>query len=392
MTDGGSKTGLQAALGAALILVVALPAPAPARTPQPSHRSVTTIQQARKAREDLRRKLEEARARVRELKQKERVHVEKLSEMQQQVERMSAQLEDSQFRLTKAQRMLSRTKGELETTREKFEKQRSLAASRLRSIYKFRHTSHWEALLTSPDLVDFLTRYQYLKKVSLTDEKLLAKLNDQVDHINKLKRRHDHLVAQTANITASIRAQKDEQVQQTREEAALVGRIRAERAAWEAAEEQLERSSREIESMIRRLMARRTRRPAMGTGQFTWPVPGRITSGFGPRMHPIFRATRPHRGIDFRASMGTTVVAADTGVVLFSGWYDGYGKIVMIDHGADLVTLYGHLSSFSVSSGDKVNRGQPIGASGSTGLSTGPHLHFEVRRNGTPVNPLGFLR
>lgn len=377
----------RAALGVLLVLAVALPAPA-----RPAAQSETNIHQARRAAQDVRRKLEEARARVRELKQKERVHVEKLSEMQQEVEKTSAQLEDSQFRLTKAQRQLARTKGELETTRERFERQRRLAASRLRAIYKFRHTSHWEALLTSPDLVDFLTRYQYLKKVSLTDEALLSELDDEVHHINRLKHRFDHLVAQTSNITASIRAQKDEQVQQTREEAALVGRIRAERAAWEAAEEQLERSSREIESMIRRLMARRTRRPALGTGRFTWPVSGRITSGFGPRMHPIFRAIRQHRGLDFGARMGSTVVAADTGVVLFSGWYDGYGKIVMIDHGADLVTMYCHLSSFSVGNGDKVSRGQTIARVGSTGLSTGPHLHFEVRRNGTPVNPLGFLR
>jgi murein DD-endopeptidase MepM/ murein hydrolase activator NlpD len=109
-------------------------------------------------------------------------------------------------------------------------------------------------------------------------------------------------------------------------------------------------------------------------------------------MHPIFRVIKPHRGIDFGAGMGTPVVAADTGVVLFSGWYDGYGKVVMIDHGADLVTMYCHLSSYAVSPGSRVNRGETLGGVGSTGFSTGPHLHFEVRRNGTPVNPLGFLR
>ncbi|MBM3270155.1 MAG: peptidoglycan DD-metalloendopeptidase family protein [Candidatus Sericytochromatia bacterium] len=312
--------------------------------------------------------------------------------MQQRVERTQMELEDSLFRLRKQQRQLARTRGELETKRDRFERQRSLALSRLRAIYKFRSTSHWEALLTAPDLVDFLTRYQYLKRVSRTDEALLQELADQVNQINRLKRRYDHLVAETSNTTASIRAQKEEQVAQKNMQAAVVERIRADRRAWEQAEEQLERTSQQIEAMIRRLMARRTRKPPLGTGQFTWPVRGRITSGFGPRMHPIFRVVKPHRGIDFGAGWGSPVVAADTGVVLFSGWYDGYGKVVMIDHGADLVTMYCHLSSYGVSPGARVTRGQQIARVGSTGFSTGPHLHFEVRRNGTPVNPLGFLR
>jgi murein DD-endopeptidase MepM/ murein hydrolase activator NlpD len=365
--------------------------PASAQERQPAH-NVTNIHQARQTARELQRRLAEARARVRELKQKEKLHVEKLSEMQQQVERTSQQLADSQFRLSKAQNQLGRTRTELDRTRDKFERERNLASGRLRAIYKFRQASHWEALLTSPDLVDFLTRYQYLKKVSQTDERLLNDLADQVNHINRLKRRYDHLVAQTSNITASIRAQKDEQVHNTRQEAQLVDRIRAERAAWEAAEEQLERSSAQIEAMIRRLMARRTRRPPMGTGRFTWPVSGRITSGFGNRMHPIFRVVKMHRGLDFGASWGSPIVAADTGVVLFTGWYDGYGKVVMVDHGGDLVTMYCHLSSYGVSTGARVSRGQQIARVGSTGYSTGPHLHFEVRRNGTPVNPLGFLR
>ncbi len=383
-------SGRRAVLAAAAIVVLALPGQArPAARPAQHH---TDIHSARRAAQEVRRKLAEARKRVQELKQKERLHVEKLSEMQQKVEKTQAELEDSQFRLSKAQRQLTRTRGELDTTRDRFERQRRLALSRLRAIYKFRSTSHWEALLTAPDLVDFLTRYQYLKRISRTDEALLKELADLVDHKNRLKRRMDHLVAQTANITASIRAQKEEQVAQTHDEAAVVRSIRAERATWEAAEEQLERSSQNIEAMIRRLMARRTRKPALGTGRFTWPVSGRITSGYGPRMHPIFRVVKPHRGIDFGAGWGSQVVAADTGVVLFSGWYDGYGKVVMVDHGADLVTMYCHLSSFAVGVGAKVSRGQRIASVGSTGFSTGPHLHFEVRRNGTPVNPLGFLR
>lgn len=387
MADHLRKAGV--CVGLAVTLLLAPSADARKRTPVPTSAG---LQQARRKAQELQRRLAEARAKVKELKEKEREHVNKLSGLQQKVEQTSMQLEDSRFRLTKAQHQLSRTKTELEVTRSKFEKQRVLATYRLRAIFKYRHVSHWEALLTSPDLVGFLTRYQFLKHISAQDHAILQELDGQVSHIHHLKRRMDHLVVTTANLTESIRSQKTEQEQQSHEEAGIVKQIRSERAAWEAAEEQLERSSRDIEAMIRRLMARRTSHPPLGTGRFTWPAGGRVTSGFGTRVHPIYHVRKTHHGVDFGPGHGASVVAADTGVVLFSGWYDGYGKIVMIDHGADLVTLYGHLSRFSVGAGDRVTRGQLVGHVGSTGLSTGPHLHFEVRRNGTPVNPLGYLR
>lgn len=132
---------------------------------------------------------------------------------------------------------------------------------------------------------------------------------------------------------------------------------------------------------------------ANGAGQrvsaFAWPVAGRITSGFGLRVHPILRFARMHRGIDFGAGYGAPIVAASDGQVTAAGWSGGYGRQVRIAHGGGISTSYSHMSRVVAEPGSFVRQGQLIGYVGSSGLSTGPHLHYEVYRNGTPVNPMG---
>jgi murein DD-endopeptidase MepM/ murein hydrolase activator NlpD len=128
-------------------------------------------------------------------------------------------------------------------------------------------------------------------------------------------------------------------------------------------------------------------------GDFLWPVPGykKVTSEFGERVHPILKTKKLHTGMDIGAPSGTNVVAANAGRVMKAGWNDSYGYLVMIDHGGGIVTLYAHNSSLLVSDGDIVTRGQVISKVGSTGMSTGPHLHFEVRINGEYQDPRGRL-
>jgi murein DD-endopeptidase MepM/ murein hydrolase activator NlpD len=127
-------------------------------------------------------------------------------------------------------------------------------------------------------------------------------------------------------------------------------------------------------------------------GRLVHPVPGApITSPFGSRVHPIYGTVRMHTGIDFGADSGTAIRAAADGVVVSASWYGGYGNATIIDHGGGLATLYGHQSSMGVSAGQKVTAGQTIGRVGCTGDCTGPHLHFETRVNGDPVNPANYL-
>jgi murein DD-endopeptidase MepM/ murein hydrolase activator NlpD len=150
-----------------------------------------------------------------------------------------------------------------------------------------------------------------------------------------------------------------------------------------------------IEARLPAAMARRQGGQTLvpsGHGVLAVPIPGApITSGFGPRVHPIYGDVRVHTGVDFGASYGTAIHAAADGVVVSAGPLGGYGNATVIDHGNGLATLYGHQSSIIVSPGQHVSRGQVIGYVGCTGLCTGPHLHFEVRVRGTPVDPMQYL-
>ncbi|HOJ93183.1 MAG TPA: M23 family metallopeptidase, partial [Dictyoglomaceae bacterium] len=128
-------------------------------------------------------------------------------------------------------------------------------------------------------------------------------------------------------------------------------------------------------------------------GKLSWPVIGSISSKFGMRPHPILGgAPLSHTGIDIAVAYGTPIKAAASGKVIYAGWYGGYGNLIILDHGGNISTLYGHLSKIVVKIGEEVAEGEIIGYVGSTGLSTGPHLHFEVRVNGSPVDPAGWLK
>ncbi|MBE3035267.1 MAG: M23 family metallopeptidase [Actinobacteria bacterium] len=130
----------------------------------------------------------------------------------------------------------------------------------------------------------------------------------------------------------------------------------------------------------------------VGTGDMMWPVNGPIMSPFGYRIHPILGYRKLHTGIDFGVGYGTPIHASDSGTVIYATWMSGYGNVIIIDHGRGISTLYAHQSSLAVGNGARVSRGQVVGYVGSTGFSTGPHLHFEVRVNGNPVDPMGYLR
>ena len=181
-----------------------------------------------------------------------------------------------------------------------------------------------------------------------------------------------------------LRAEADQELSRQQ---SLLARVEAQISEYESekhlAEEELARLEQEIRS--------RSSGGDAGSGRLSWPIAAPVSSPFGPRVHPILGSVRLHAGIDLRAGSGTPIRAAGSGRVIMAGVFGGYGNTTVIDHGGGLTTLYAHQSSLAVSVGDTVDAGEVIGYVGSTGLSTGAHLHFETRENGVPVDPMRYL-
>lgn len=298
---------------------------------------------------------------------------------------------------------VAKTESDIASTTAEYERQSGLLASRLRSTYKQGEMFYLELLLGADDISDLVARTTLVKRViqanqdtaiALADTRLnLQAAEEQLERdLEAVNQKRTEAAAEERRLKdmrAARRSKMEEQasVQATKVSLMKVSKANASRLAAEALAE--EREAAAIAATLRA----RSGGSGLYAGTMTWPVPSssRITSYYGWRTHPILGTRRFHHGLDIAARSGSAIVAAGSGEVIWAGWRGGYGKSVMIDHGDGCVTVYAHMSSIAVSVGQTVGQGQRIGAVGSTGLSTGPHLHFEVRANGESRNPLEYL-
>jgi len=323
----------------------------------------------------------------------------RLTGINQNLNTTNTQIKDSESRLAQATQRLQKLEADLAVAERTYEERQIATVARLRYLQRSHASQGWAVLMQSHNIGDFISRRHQLKLVYRADQKILAKLNTQAIQINQQKTDVEQQKNEIALIRQQLLAQKADYQTQAQSQSELIQRLNSDRLALEAAENQLERDSRNLENLIQEKVAALEGRSKTnsrsiiirGTGLFAYPSNAPTSSRFGWRVHPVLGYRRFHAGLDFAASYGSTIRAADSGTVIFAGWYGGYGRAVIIDHGNGITTLYGHSSQLFVSEGQGVQRGQAIAAVGSTGLSTGPHLHFEVRRHGTPVNPADYL-
>ncbi|WP_069998796.1 murein hydrolase activator EnvC family protein [Cellulosilyticum sp. I15G10I2] len=314
----------------------------------------------------------------------------------QQVDHQIINIEDRilnlETSLGEKQVQLKKSEEDLEKAINKKDKQYSATKARMVQMYKNQKIGYIQVVFSSDNFWEAINRLEYIKRISKQDNELIDSYQKQVEAIDLKK--------------ADIEEEKAELDLLYKEQVAKKGELSAARsnknkALFELAgkEEKLQAQIKEMQEISKKLEQEIKRLTELSTikyagGAFAWPVPGhyRISSEYNPRTNPISGKYEFHSGIDIPAPYGVSVVAAADGVVIASGWINGYGNTIMINHGSGLVTLYGHNSSLAVSVGQTVKKGQKVAGIGSTGYSTGNHLHFEVRKNGAHTNPWNYIK
>lgn len=316
-------------------------------------------------------------------------------EQQQLYEEKSAQLQAALEELDQAYQELIAAESRLTDKRNQYVK-------RLQAMYEHKQHSMLEVFLESGSIQGFFTTLQIMSIVDDTDEQMIEDLQYAQDEATLAKSAADAKAQEMEGIVTQIEDDLAKIKANAKAVASDLQKVSNNLAAQEKAEDELNKEAERISDMIYQLQLKLAAENASRRGgNWTWPVPGstRITSAYGWRVHPVYRYKKFHSGIDIAASLGTKVVAARGGTVIlvsapvqgrsYGGW--GYGNYIVIDHGDGKATLYGHLKQVEVSVGNGVDAGDRIGLVGSTGTSTGPHLHFEVRVNGNTVNPSDYV-
>jgi len=305
------------------------------------------------------------------------------------IDKQSATLDEN---LAKLEYQLSLKRGDLsalETRLEELEqdiaRRKELVKQRVVTIYMQGKLTYLDLLFSAHDFRDFVNRGFYLNLIFQKDQELYEELRQKKEEKLVHKARVEAKIAEIARDQRKLQEDRMRIQRLRADKAALLRAIGRDQALAERKMKELEEESRRIQEEIRRKQGAYTGTP--WHGRFIRPAPGRISSPYGWRIHPITHRRQFHTGVDIAAPYGTPVKAGGDGRVIYTGLRGGYGKTVIIDHGDRVSTLYAHLSSISVSDGTPVKAGQVIGRVGSTGFSTGPHLHFEVRVNGKHVNP-----
>jgi len=342
---------------------------------------------------DLQRQAEEQQAKTNEASAKVENVSERLRQIQEELrvataeyKEVKGQLDSVEDKISDNTELLQKTEADLKVKNKKLQQ-------RVRDIYINGQISYVDVLFGAKDFADLMTRMDVLKRIIKHDYDLIMKVKEEKATVENTRAQLEKDKAEAEVLVTDAQAKKAKVEDKESEQQVLLDQAIYDRDTSERMYEEIMAASQEVANMIRRSQmssAGYSGAPA-GAGGMIWPISGPITSEFGWRTHPIFGTARFHSGLDIGGDYGMPIYAAASGTVIYAGWISGYGNAVIIDHGGGVTTLYGHNDSLNVSEGENVAQGQVIAMCGSTGNSTGPHCHFEVRENGEPVSPYGYL-
>ena len=341
--------------------------------------------------QETKRKTEAARDALAQKRRQAAAARNELVEAQQDLAAAEARLARAQRRLETTRRELAQVREELERTKRRLAAHQDAMGERLLALFRSQEPSYAEVLLRATSFEDFANRAQFIRAITQQDEDVLIQIVNDKMKVEEQQRLLEEKEAEQEQLRAKV----------AHERAAVAKKAAHARALSERAQRDVKEAERQLDAMEAELksIAAMLRRLASGGGgyrhsgawggSFLRPVQGRISSGYGWRIHPITRTRRFHDGIDIAAPAGTPIACGSDGTVVSTGWQGPYGLTVIVDHGSGVSTMYAHLQrgSIRVSPGQRVTRGQTLAGVGSTGWSTGPHLHWTVFKNGNHVNP-----
>ncbi|MDN4066493.1 peptidoglycan DD-metalloendopeptidase family protein [Paenibacillus vini] len=335
-----------------------------------------------------------------------------LKEVMAQIDSVSNELARISVDIENTEQNLRDTAVKLEETKARISERSDLLDSRVRLMYTDGAVSYLDVLLSSTSFTDFLERADSLQAIANQDHVLLEEHKQDKTLLDEQQKQLEADYAKVKTLYADAESRKSILEEKEVEKQQLIAKYYAEiEESDDISEEQenllielatkraaLEKEKNKLKAAQVYTYKRKTSSSGgfkgSGGGSMGLPVTGaRLSSGYGSRIHPITGKKKTHTGVDLAAPQGTDIHAAEGGVVIVAEWWSGYGNTVIIDHGDNVWTLYGHIRNggIKVEKGQKVKKGEKIAEVGSTGNSTGPHCHFEVRIDGNPVDPMPYL-
>ena len=336
--------------------------------------------------------MKNTRDKIHTLKIKEQQERNKLVRNQQRLESAKTNLADSESKYSSMSAKLEDMEKKYQAAVQEFSATEALMKARIRHVFKNQRIGMFDLIFKAKDVNSMLDALYFERVIIKHDYESILVMKTKAVKLAKIK---NDIAAQKrylANSMNEIKSQKRSIQQEIANNESMISKLKNDRAAYERSERELARQSASLQSM---LSAYSNSTVKVASGGFMRPIGGKITSPFGWRTHPIFKSRSFHSGVDIAGPNGGGIVASNSGKVIYTGWYGGYGKVVIIDHGLingkPTTTLYAHMSAIKVANGQNVSKGQVIGLEGTTGYSTGPHCHFEVRINGKPNNPMNYI-
>lgn len=344
--------------------------------------------------EAIDKKRKEIHARIAGARHKEKLAYVKLNEITHKLHATQGTLNHSKQQLQSTVQTIQKTETVINQTLSAEQKHEALAGGRLREIYEGHRLSFLEMAFQVDSLETLLDRVYYQERIAALDRNLIDDLRAKKQALQDNKNRLDQQKNKLGDFVSDI-AKKAMEIAKLRvSQEQVAENLKTQRAFFEQAERDLAVQSKNLEKQILAMESSSESASGTmqkGTGSMAMPLRAKVTSPFGWRTHPIFKRRKFHTGIDLAGPRRSPIRASDSGHVLYTGWYGGYGKVVIVSHGRNISTLYAHLSSYAVSKGANISKGDIVGYEGATGFATGPHLHFEVRVEGKPNNPLNYV-